>query len=107
MGWVYLIHFERPYHHAKHYLGFTSYGSVSIRFAAHQNGQGANLTQHVVRAGIALRLVRVWKGDRRLERKLKRISHIPERCCPICNPRLADYLAGPVTGRKSRKGRAG
>lgn len=84
MPWVYLLHFSRPYFHAKHYMGWTKFGNVQKRFEAHCKGRGANLTAHVVAAGITLHLVRVWQGDRNLERKFKRAAHNP-RLCPLCN----------------------
>jgi predicted GIY-YIG superfamily endonuclease len=33
MGTVYLIHFDRPYHHARHYIGYTD--DVDARLAGH------------------------------------------------------------------------
>ena len=39
MGTVYLIHLDRPYKHARHYLGFTSGGKRAAlrRFKRHSN----------------------------------------------------------------------
>ena len=79
---VYLIHFAEPYHHAKHYLGWSP--EVQARFNAHLHGKGARLTQVVHDNGIGMMLVRVWEdGDRKLERKLKN-RHSPQ-LCPICS----------------------
>ena len=33
MGLIYLLHFERSYHHARHYLGYTE--DLDARVAAH------------------------------------------------------------------------
>ena len=67
-GTVYLLHFRRPYRHARHYF---CAGDVAIRVAAHQAGQGARLLAVVSQAGIGVDLVRTWPGDRSFERRLK------------------------------------
>src|SRR6476661_2336108 len=46
---VYLLHFSKPYKHARHYLG--SADDVSARLELHRKGQGARLTQVAVDAG--------------------------------------------------------
>ena len=83
IGYVYLIHFRPRYKQAGHYLGYAD--DVWARFAEHLHGKGARLTQVAVENGIALELTRVWKGDRKLERRLKRHKHSP-LLCPRCNP---------------------
>ena len=83
MSCVYLLHFSKPYKHAKHYLG--SANDLSVRLQQHNAGQGARLTQVVREAGIDLILARTWAGSRQFERKLKR-QHNSPRLCPICNP---------------------
>lgn len=82
MRGCYLIHFEPPYKHARHYLGFAE--DVLRRVDEHRAGQGARLTQVAAQAGCKLVLARVWpNGDRQLERKLKRRKEAP--ClCPVC-----------------------
>jgi hypothetical protein len=35
---TYLLHFSRPYHHARHYLG--SSANLGARIAAHARGRG-------------------------------------------------------------------
>jgi len=80
-GTVYLTHFDRPYRHAGHYLGWTS--DLDSRLAAHRNGTGARLMEVIKEAGIGFQLVRTWKGTRKLERQLKnRGGHA--RVCPVC-----------------------
>jgi predicted GIY-YIG superfamily endonuclease len=79
---VYLLCFDRPYHHARHYLGFAE--NLEARLAAHRKGTGARLVQVIAQAGIGWRLVRTWPGgNRALERRLKNQKHGP-RLCPIC-----------------------
>lgn len=80
---VYLLHFERSYHHARHYLGYTSGDTVDFRLRQH--GHSTPRLLEVIRgAGIGFVVARVWpEGDRELERALKRRKYGP-RLCPIC-----------------------
>jgi len=88
-GTVYLIHFSRPFSHAVHYAGWAV--DVQARLADHRSGRGANLTRHVVAAGISLELARIWPArTRRFERSIKGRGMKP--LCPICNPALAERL---------------
>ena len=41
VGVIYLLHFERSYHHARHYLGYTD--DLDGRLAAHRAGRGSPL----------------------------------------------------------------
>jgi predicted GIY-YIG superfamily endonuclease len=85
MGTVYLIHFDRPYHHARHYIGYTE--DVDARLARHHAGNGAKLLAAVRRAGIGYEMVRTWEGvGRDFERKLKNQKNAP-RLCPVCKAR--------------------
>ncbi|MGE3487941.1 MAG: endonuclease [Nitrospira sp.] len=79
---VYLLHFAPAYKHAKHYMGYAD--DIARRFAEHQAGRGARLTQVAVEAGCELILARVWNGvDRGEERRLKNTKSMPHYC-PIC-----------------------
>lgn len=78
---VYLIHFERPLHHARHYMGWTN--NLDARIAEHANGDGAKLMAAIRKAGIGFEVVRTWDGDRHLERRLKNQKMAP-RLCPVC-----------------------
>jgi predicted GIY-YIG superfamily endonuclease len=80
-GTVYLIHFDTPLHHARHYLGWTT--NLKARLEAHRRGNGARLMEVITEAGITWRLARTWEGGRELERHLKRQKNSP-RFCPIC-----------------------
>lgn len=82
---VYLLHIKPAYRHARHYLGSTPDERLEERLAEHKRGQGARLTQVVIKAGHELILVRVWPGGREKERQLKRWKNSP-RLCPLCNP---------------------
>lgn len=83
-GFVYLLHFHPRYKHARHYLGYTK--NIAARIEEHQRGAGARLTQVAVASGTTLELVRLWKGNRKIERLLKHRKNAP-LLCPLCNPR--------------------
>ena len=96
MGVIYLLHFERSYHHARHYLGYTD--DLEARVAAHRAGHGSPLVAAAVRDGIEFCVAATWPGDRHEERRLHRYRNSPRRLCPICRaePDPAD------AGRSSR-----
>jgi predicted GIY-YIG superfamily endonuclease len=77
----YLLHFDRAYWHARHYLGTTR--NLAARIEAHRGGKGARLVQVITSAGIGFRCVRTWKGGYQLERRLKR-WHKSTQLCPVC-----------------------
>lgn len=85
---VYLIHFDKKFHHACHYIGFCEEGRLSPRMEKHMRGEGSFLMKAVTKAGIKWSLVRIWPGETRtFERSLKnykKSSHF----CPICNERI-------------------
>jgi predicted GIY-YIG superfamily endonuclease len=80
-GTVYLLHFDRPYKHARHYIGWTL--DLTARLAAHRAGQGSRLLHAVRAAGIGWTLARTWPGDRHRERQLKHQGG-RARLCPVC-----------------------
>jgi len=83
---VYLLHFQRPHRHARHYLGWSR--DLDARIAAHRKGQGARLVEVIIEAGNDFTVARTWPGaDRSKERRLKR-QHNGPRHCPICNPHI-------------------
>jgi predicted GIY-YIG superfamily endonuclease len=88
VGVVYLIHFDRPYKHARHYMGFTRDGGLDQRLAAHAAGRGARLMEVIDEAGITWRLARTWENAaRRDERRMKGRGLAP--LCPICRDEAA------------------
>jgi predicted GIY-YIG superfamily endonuclease len=83
---VYLLHRDGAMpdcHHARHYIG--SAVQLEERLKEHERGGGAPLTQVWVESGAAFHCSRTWKGDRYLERRLKRQKQA-RRLCPACNP---------------------
>ncbi|MEV6100668.1 hypothetical protein [Nocardia sp. NPDC051981] len=83
-GTVYLLHFERPYRHARHYTGWTS--DLDHRLAEHRAGRGARLLEVLRNNGIGWELARTWDGTRARERQLKREGGASRRC-PKCGVR--------------------
>lgn len=84
---VYLVHFDRRYKHARHYMGFCETDDVGPRMERHRAGRGARLLAVVTDAGIAMRLARLWRGrkaDRNFERKLKNSTRLAD-LCPVCS----------------------
>ncbi|MBV9688389.1 MAG: hypothetical protein JO202_01640 [Ktedonobacteraceae bacterium] len=78
---VYLLHFERRYQHAGHYLSSTH--DLAARLAQHRAGTGARWMEVIAQAGIAWTVARVWDGGRDVEMQLKR-WHSGVRLCPLC-----------------------
>jgi predicted GIY-YIG superfamily endonuclease len=80
-GTVYLLHFDQPYKHARHYVGWTR--NVRRRLAEHMAGRGVPLTIAARGAGITLVLARMWPGGPDRERQIKRQGG-HARHCPLC-----------------------
>jgi predicted GIY-YIG superfamily endonuclease len=89
---VYLIHFDQVYKRVRHYIG--SADDLDARLAQHRAGNGARLMEVITDAGIAWRVARTWKGDRKFERQLKRRKEAPA-LCPLC--------AGDAAYKRARK----
>jgi hypothetical protein len=76
---VYLVKFSKPIggprHFAQYYWGWTldRAGALELRLSWHRRGLGSRITAAAIAQGCTLELVKTWpKGDRALERKLKR-----------------------------------
>ena len=86
---LYLLHFDRPYKHARHYLGYAVdvpavHQRVDEHYAATpSDGKHHRLMQVIRAAGISFTLARVWPdGTHADERRRKTNGHA--RRCPIC-----------------------
>lgn len=85
---VYLIHFDSPFKHAKHYIGFTETNDVTKRMDHHRKGSGSSLMKAVTKAGISWNVVRTWPNETRtFERKLKNRKK-SSQICPVCNKNI-------------------
>lgn len=96
-AFVYLLHFDRPYKHARHYVGFTEGASVYPRITDHEEGRGARLMSVIRGAGIFFTVSRVWKFDHAADARAreKRIKYkAATRFCPICRPPRRPYRNG-------------
>ncbi len=82
---TYLIHFDRPYKHARHYIGSALH--LEARLSHHRTGTGARLLAVIQQAGIEWSVVRTWEGDKQFERKLKN-RHNAKKLCPICRAEI-------------------
>jgi predicted GIY-YIG superfamily endonuclease len=83
---VYIIHFDQPYKHARHYIGYAN--NIEKRINHHRAGTGANLLRVINTAGITWRIAQIWDGkDRAFERHLKNQKH-SARYCPICKQEI-------------------
>jgi predicted GIY-YIG superfamily endonuclease len=82
-GVIYLLHFDRPYRHAKHYTGWTP--DLLHRLDCHAKGNGARLVEVIWAAGIGFTCVRICEGTRRTERAIKNAGGAV-RYCPACTP---------------------
>lgn len=91
---VYLVHFARPFKHAKHYIGYTDL-SLQERFKRHMSNaqlrRGSALLRAVIEAGIKFKVVRTWDGDREVEKR-KKNGHAT-RQCPVCRGLVSYSLA--------------
>lgn len=84
---VYLIHFEKKYFHAQHYIGFV-YNDLDKRIKRHKRNRGAKLLKALNKANIKWHVVRVWDdADKEFERKLKNKKN-SKTLCPLCNQKL-------------------
>lgn len=93
-GYCYLIHFDQPYKHARHYLGSTI--NLNYRLELHRVNHGAKLLQVVNDAGIKWHVSRIWQCPtveeaRDLESRLKGWHH-DGRLCPECQHKPLDPL---------------
>jgi len=85
---VYLLHFDRSFRHARHYMGYADEATLHQRVDEHYNatpgdGKHHRLMQAVRAAGISFTLARVWPGATRAdERRMKCRGHA--RRCPLC-----------------------
>jgi hypothetical protein len=71
-GFIYLLHFHRPFKHARHYTGWAK--DVDARLAEHFDGSShsSRLVKAACAAGIGFDVARIWKGKTRIdERQMK------------------------------------
>lgn len=95
MSYIYLLHFSQPIapgrHTCQHYIGFAA--DLAARIQSHATGHGARLVTVARERGISFEVMRVWRGSRRDERRLKNRKNAPA-LCPHCRqqPEPVCYL---------------
>lgn len=80
-GHVYLILLDRPLsdlHTARTYIGYSKDLSVRMQQHAHGSRAASRFLQVAYQRGIGWRLLRVWEGDKALERRLKKMKNGPQ-----------------------------
>jgi predicted GIY-YIG superfamily endonuclease len=95
-SWIYVLHFDAPICHARHYSGSTD--DLARRLADHIHGVAAKLTAEVRRRGITFRLgslyvVHPGERPRQVERRMKNNNNGPKHCC-ICMPHGCHSING-------------
>jgi predicted GIY-YIG superfamily endonuclease len=87
MGYVYLVHLEKPLPGGRHYVGYTS--DLEKRVALHRSGEGAKFLKQANEAGIGWVVVRVWmNADTDKEKSIKSMS--ARIICPVCKAKAAE-----------------
>ena len=97
-GTCYLIHLDRPYKHARHYLGHAA--DLDARLAAHRAGNGARLMAVITAAGIGWQLARTWPDTTEGTERALKDRHDSPALCPICSP---GTKAGTTITPKARR----
>lgn len=91
---VYVIHFDKPYKHAKHYTGIAI--NVEARMKKHRSGQGARLMKIIKEHNIGFQYSIIKEGltfseahayEKYLKTKIKK----PQRYCSICKQEKLRY----------------
>lgn len=88
---VYIIHFDEPLSHARHYVGYCSdkEGALGERMCQHFQKKGAKILKACREKGIHFEVVRTLPGGRDRERRIKSQKNT-WRLCPVCRKRRKD-----------------
>lgn len=96
-GYVYILHFREALvggkKSSRHYVGWSA--NWIYRVQQHRKGTShARIMEVCFERGIDFDVAIVVRGDKRMERAIKR-SHAHARYCPLCGShRLVDYRDG-------------
>lgn len=101
---VYLLHFDKPIHRSRHYLGYTSIKAFEHRMVQHASGHGARLTRRACELKIKMVVAHIWITDSPdLERRLKK-RHNARHWCSFCRDNLpTDAIDGINDDRNERE----
>ena len=87
MTWkLYIIHFNRSFHHARHYIGIAQ--DAKKRLKRHKAGDGSRLVRAVIYTDIKIRMNVIGEFEdfstaHQAEKVLKK-KHSTKKYCPIC-----------------------
>lgn len=95
--YVYLLCLSQAFHHTRHYLG--SSNDPERRLREHKSGRGSHYTRAVVAAGIDMKIVRLWPGER-YDEVLRKLSKNAARWCPHCRE---EFLRRDRERRRARR----
>ena len=84
LGTVYLLHFARPLHGIRHYVGWTT--DLPKRIRRHAAAGGAAIPRLFAAAEIPFAIARLWPSETTLFERhiIRRIHKDPTAWCPIC-----------------------
>ena len=95
---IYLLHYDKPLHHAQHYLGSCD---DAQRIQDHGTGTSrARLPQVFCLLGVQFVVARTWEGGRTGERKLKNQKNA-RVLCPICRTKKLSVRAKQQRARRA------
>ena len=90
---IYLIHFDRPLHHARHYLGYCADGTLEVRLIRHRAGRGRPASRCTSRTEHWLacrpRFRRRPQGRAQTQRKFRTVVPGVQRATGATSPALA------------------
>lgn len=90
VGFLYLLHWRDRSGRVEHYIGWTQ--NLEARMKAHSSASGGcPTTRRFRRTGMRGRLVRLWRGTTRGERRLQQTLTFPLDC-PLCCGREVDTV---------------
>lgn len=93
---VYILHFERPFKHARHYVGYCEDSRFDERMKEHHAARYQDSFMGKVNAaGIKWEVARVIPGaDENLERRIKFIWKRTAALCPCCTEKPKEIKIG-------------
>ncbi len=112
VAWSYVLHFDAPLAHARHYIGATL--DLRARLIRHATGNGCRITRALAQAGIEWRLggvfqvspVALWEAEKQAKRR-----HQGAELCDLCDGKARlldamrvdlDHITFPTTSRELR-----
>jgi hypothetical protein len=86
-GFICLLHFHRPFKHARHYTGWAK--NLDARLGQHFDGSNhsSRLIKAALGAGIGFDVARVWEGKTRNDERQMKLQGGASRRCPLCRDR--------------------